>query len=58
MYGRMFILPWMIGFVIFFAGPLLQSLCLVFSDLDKLRLTEEGVFDMTWNNFKLQSYLI
>ena len=37
MYGRMFILPWEIGFVLFFAQPLLQSLILVFSDLDKGR---------------------
>lgn len=47
----MFILPWMIGFVVFFAGPLLQSLILVFSDLDKERLVAEGVFYTTWNNF-------
>ena len=51
MYGRMFILPWVIGFVVFFAGPLLQSLILVFSDLDKTRLIDEGVFYTTWNNF-------
>ena len=47
----MFILPWVIGFVVFFAGPLLQSLILVFSDLDKTRLIDEGVFYTTWNNF-------
>ena len=51
MYGRMFILPWEIGFILFFAQPLLQSLILVFSSVDKLRVTEEGVFDTTWNNF-------
>ena len=51
MYGRMFILPWVIGFIVFFAGPLLQSLILVFSDLDKTRLIDEGVFYTTWNNF-------
>lgn len=51
MYGRMFILPWVIGFIVFFAGPLLQSLILVFSDLDKGRLIDEGVFYTTWNNF-------
>ena len=51
MYGRMFILPWEIGFILFFAHPLLQSLILVFSSVDKLRVTEEGVFDTTWNNF-------
>ncbi len=52
LYGRLFILPWEIGFVLFFMKPLLQSLALVFSDLDKVRLTEEGVFSMTWNNFQ------
>ena len=52
LYGRLFILPWEIGFVLFFMRPLLQSLILVFSDLDKLRLTQEGVFDCTWNNFQ------
>lgn len=51
MYGRMFILPWEIGFVLFFMQPLLQSLILVFSDVDNLRVTSEGVFDTTWNNF-------
>ena len=52
MYGRMFILPWEIGFVLFFAQPLLQSLILVFSSVDKTRVTAEGVFDTTWNNFE------
>ena len=51
MYGRLFVLPWVIGFIVFFAGPLLQSLILVFSDLDKTRLIDEGVFYTTWNNF-------
>ena len=51
MYGRMFILPWEIGFVLFFMGPLVQSLILVFSDLDKERLIAEGVFYTKWNNF-------
>ena len=51
MYGRLFILPWMIGFVVFFMGPLVQSLILVFSDLDKERLIAEGAFYTTWNNF-------
>ena len=39
MYGRMFILPWEIGFILFFAQPLLQSLILVFSDVDSTSST-------------------
>ena len=31
MYGRMFILPWVIGFIIFFLIPVVQSLIFVFS---------------------------
>ena len=34
MYGRMFILPWEIGFVLFFLQPLVQSLTFVFSEVD------------------------
>lgn len=48
MYGRMFILPWMIGFVLFFAYPLLQSLILVFSKLDQSKTLADGVFSTTW----------
>ena len=33
MYGRMFILPWEIGFIIFFLQPLVQSLSFVFSNM-------------------------
>ena len=51
MYGRMFILTWEIGFILFFAQPLLQSLILVFSSVDTQRVTDEGVFVTTWNNF-------
>ena len=51
MYGRLFVLPWVIGFVLFFLGPLLQSLILVFTDLDMNRTMADGVFHTTWNNF-------
>ena len=51
MYGRLFILTWEIGFILFFAQPLLQSLILVFSSVDTQRVTDEGVFVTTWNNF-------
>lgn len=44
MYGRMFILPWEIGFVIFFLIPLVQSLSFVFSNV---RIGETN-FNTTW----------
>ena len=50
MYGRMFILPWEIGFVIFFLQPLVQSLVFVFS---KVNVDfEEGVFITQWNGIE------
>ncbi len=47
MYGRLFILPWEIGFVIFFMIPLIQSLTFVFSKVD----IGEFNFDTTWVGF-------
>ena len=47
MYGRMFILPWEIGFVIFFMIPLIQSLTFVFSKVD----IGEHNFATTWVGF-------
>ena len=47
MYGRMFILPWEIGFVIFFMIPLIQSLTFVFSKVD----IGEYNFSTTWVGF-------
>ena len=44
MYGRMFILPWEIGFVIFFLIPLAQSLLFVFS---KVSIGTEN-FETAW----------
>ena len=44
MYGRMFILPWEIGFVIFFLIPLAQSLLFVFS---KVSIGSEN-FETAW----------
>ena len=50
MYGRMFILPWEIGFVLFFLQPLVQSLVFVFS---KVSVDfEEGVFITKWNGIE------
>ena len=39
MYGRVFILPWVIGFILFFAVPLLQSIIFSFS---KITLSTKG----------------
>ncbi len=47
MYGRMFILPWEIGFVLFFLQPLVQSLVFVFSDVTVN--FDEGVFVTKWS---------
>lgn len=46
MYGRMFILPWEIGFVLFFLQPLVQSLVFVFSYVTVN--FDEGVFETKW----------
>ena len=50
MYGRMFILPWEIGFALFFLQPLVQSLVFVFSNVTVD--FDEGVFITKWNNFE------
>lgn len=56
MYGRMFILPWEIGFVLFFLQPLLQSLVFVFS---KVSVDfEEGVFLTQWNGIENIKYFL
>jgi multiple sugar transport system permease protein len=34
--GRLFVLPWILGFVVFTAGPMLYSLYLAFTDFDVL----------------------
>jgi ABC-type sugar transport system permease subunit len=34
--GRLFVLPWVIGFLVFTAGPMLYSLYLAFTDYDVL----------------------
>ncbi len=56
MYGRMFILPWEIGFVLFFLQPLVQSLVFVFS---KVSVDfEEGVFLTQWNGIENIRYFL
>lgn len=56
MYGRMFILPWEIGFVLFFLQPLVQSLVFVFSDVTVN--FNEGIFVTKWNNFANIEYFL
>ena len=56
MYGRMFILPWEIGFVLFFLQPLVQSLVFVFS---KVNVDfENGVFLTEWNGIENIRYFL
>ena len=56
MYGRMFILPWEIGFVLFFLQPLVQSLVFVFS---KVNVDfEAGVFVTEWNGIENIKYFL
>ena len=56
MYGRMFILPWEIGFVLFFLQPLVQSLVFVFS---KVQVNfDEGVFETEWNGLNNIRYFL
>lgn len=56
MYGRMFILPWEIGFVLFFLQPLVQSLVFVFSNVSVN--FDEGVFETKWNGLGNIRYLL
>ena len=53
MYGRMFVLPWEIGFVLFFLIPLGQSLVYAFTRLDKVNFTSTWAglenFEYIWN---------
>ena len=58
MYGRMFILPWEIGFVLFFLQPLVQSLTFVFTEVDNNAAFESGVFVTEWNNFGKINYFL
>ncbi|MBR3779438.1 MAG: sugar ABC transporter permease [Clostridia bacterium] len=56
MYGRMFILPWEIGFILFFLQPLVQSLVFVFS---KVNVDfENGVFLTEWNGIENIRYFL
>jgi ABC-type sugar transport system permease subunit len=49
-YGSLFVLPWVIGFILFFAGPLITSMNYAFRNLE---LTPEGLKGsfIGWDNF-------
>ena len=44
MWGFIFLLPWMTGFLLFFLGPLIESVRYSFSDVD----VQLGVIETTW----------
>lgn len=54
LYGRCFTLPWLIGFVIFFAVPLVQSIIFSFADV----LIVPGGVDIKFNNFENYRYAL
>ena len=54
MYGRMFILPWMIGFVLFFMIPLFTSLIFSFCNVE----TGEGGFKLAWVGLENYRYVL
>lgn len=54
MYGRMFILPWEIGFVIFFLIPLIQSLTFVFSNVS----IGDFNFNTKWTGLENINYVL
>ena len=56
MYGRMFILPWEIGFVLFFLQPLVQSLVFVFSEVTVN--FDEGIFVTKFNGLHNIRYFL
>ena len=61
MYGRMFILPWEIGFVIFFLVPLVQSLTFVFSNVRigdyNFQTAWTGLENINYVLFKSETYM-
>lgn len=55
LYGLLFVLPWIIGFILFFAKPLFTSLLYAFQNLE---LTPEGLKGsfIGWDNFEYALY--
>lgn len=61
MYGRLFILPWEIGFLIFFLIPLIQSLTFVFSKVsvgaDNFQTAWTGLDNIKYVLFTSEGYM-
>lgn len=51
LYGRLFLLPWTIGFVLFFAVPILQSIWYSFSSASPLDPREGSIFTYLQDTF-------
>ncbi len=54
LYGYCFILPWIIGFIIFFLRPFITSLIYSFNDIT---FVQNGM-ELTWNNFRVYQQFI
>lgn len=54
-YGYVFILPWIIGFLMFFARPVIESIYFSFS---QVRMTDQGTFTATYVGFRNYLYLL
>jgi ABC-type sugar transport system permease subunit len=51
LYGFLFVLPWVIGFILFFARPIVTSLCYAFQKVEMTPAGLEGTF-IGWDNFE------
>ncbi len=54
MYGYGFIMPWIIGFIIFFLRPFISSVIYSFNDIT---FVQSGM-ELTWNNFRVYKQFI
>jgi len=57
MAGYLFILPWIIGFLLFFIGPLIQSFIYSLNEISFAVLTEGGESEMVSNFVGFQNYV-
>ncbi|MDQ6420298.1 sugar ABC transporter permease [Paenibacillus sp. LHD-117] len=55
LYGLLFVLPWIIGFILFFAKPLLTSFIYAFQNLELTPQGLKGSF-IGWENFEYAIY--
>ncbi len=54
LYGYCFIMPWIIGFIIFFLRPFISSIIYSFNDI---MFVQNGM-ELTWNNFRVYKQFI